>query len=586
MKADPPGTKGNASGWRLGHIKDRVTHPELTWVESNWRVEHKRCSDGGGQAAVIAKAKADALREAGFSATDEAPQAAAPVSSLPSISSEPFTIPDELSWDHFIKNVPAWLEPYIEMDANSNPPLAISPVHPDAVGTYADDAIPWIEQVEKKELRWWQRLGLALKLQHDAEGRLLKRTAVETGPRRAGKSVGLRGLALWRMKHGPSLFGERQEIVHTGSDLAVCRKAQKEAWRWAEAEWGPKAVTRGNGKEAIESPDADVWLVRAQDATYGWDTTLALVDEGWDVKPDTVTEGLEPSLLGRQSPQLILTSTAHRRARSTMRSALLTALENTDPKILLLWWGAPPDADISDPAVWEAASPYWDEDRAEFVASMYAKALAGEEDPELDDVDPMRAFECQYANKWNLKERRQVGDPVTTEQAWAELARVAPATSPDAVAVEAWFERGVSVARAWRTQDGTVTVSVTNHATLDLAARQIAALQLRKPAIVGTSLIEHPAWKKHKVRTESASATTVAQVGELQRMLREGTLRHDDSEPLTVQVLALRVSPGVNGPRVRNTDRQDSIKSAVWAASAAATVVRRKVVVPTRYQTA
>jgi hypothetical protein len=374
--------------------------------------------------------------------------------------------------------------------------------------------------------------------------------------------------------------------VHTGSDLAVCRKAQKEAWRWAEAQWGAKAVTRGNGKEAIESPDGDVWLVRAQDATYGWDTTLALVDEGWDVKPDTVTEGLEPSLLGRQSPQLILTSTAHRRARSTMRSALLTALENTDPKILLLWWGAPPGADISDPEVWEAASPYWDEDRAEFVASMYAKALAGEEDPELDDVDPMRAFECQYANKWNLKERRQVGNPVIEAAPWAALAGVRPLTPPDAVAVEAWFERGVSVAEAWRATDGTVTVRVTDHPSLDLAARRIATLQLRRPAIVGTSLTEHPAWRANKVRLESAGATTVAQVGELQRMLREGTLRHDGSAPLTEQVLALRVSPGVNGPRIRSTERADAIKAAVWAASAAAAVVRRKVIVPTRYQSA
>ena len=38
-------------------------------------------------------------------------------------------------------------------------------------------------------------------------------------------------------------------------------------------------------------------MVKAQDAVYGYDVCLGLVDEGWDVKPDTVNEGLEPAAL-------------------------------------------------------------------------------------------------------------------------------------------------------------------------------------------------------------------------------------------------------------------------------------------------
>ena len=75
---DPPETLPGKSGWVVGHIKSRAAHPELTWEPSNWRVEHRKCSDRTGQAAVIEKAKAEALRDAGFPQTEGAQGVAAP----------------------------------------------------------------------------------------------------------------------------------------------------------------------------------------------------------------------------------------------------------------------------------------------------------------------------------------------------------------------------------------------------------------------------------------------------------------------------------------------------------------------------
>src|SRR3546814_13606222 len=88
----------------------------------------------------------------------------------------------------------------------------------------------------------------------------------------------------------PDLFGEVQTIVHTGSDVAICREIQRGAWRWAEevADW---TVVRANGKEAMETQTGDRWLVRAQGAVYGYDVCLGMVDEAWNVKPEPVTEG-------------------------------------------------------------------------------------------------------------------------------------------------------------------------------------------------------------------------------------------------------------------------------------------------------
>src|SRR5262245_28969422 len=53
---DPPGTI--RSGWTIGHVKDRSTHPELTWVLDNMRVEHASCSSSTGKAAADASQRA------------------------------------------------------------------------------------------------------------------------------------------------------------------------------------------------------------------------------------------------------------------------------------------------------------------------------------------------------------------------------------------------------------------------------------------------------------------------------------------------------------------------------------------------
>lgn len=565
--------------WVVGHIKSRLAFPELTLRPSNWRIEHRACSDASSGEAIAEKA----LREAGFSPSEGSQTGPALPFSLREAKVDPFEIPEALSWPVFCQAAPAWLKPYLELGENASPPLAVSPLHPDAVGTYAspdperkacpEGAVAWIERTEGKRLRAWQALAVALQLQHDATGRLLKETMVETAPRRSGKSVRLRGVALWRMEHGLALFGERQEIVHTGSDLAVCRKVQKEAWRWAEAQWGSKSVTRGNGKEAIERPDDEsVWLVRAQDACYGWDTTLGLVDEGWDVKPDTVSEGLEPSLMGRLSPQLHMTSTSHRRARSTMRTALANALSSDDPKVLVLWWGARPDADISDPQTWKDASPYWDEARAEFIAAKYAKALAGEDDPEWDDPDPLQAFACQYANVWRLRERRHVGNPLVTPEDWAALTEDTSGSgvqdcSPAAVAVESWPGAGVSVVAAWRLEDGRTLVSASGHPDVADAAAAARAWGCRAPLLVGGSLMGDPAFKG--MRLKAQTGTVVAAVADLGRWLAEGVLVHDGSAHLGAQAMGMRTKATATGMRIVSAGAADALKAASWAVSAA-----------------
>lgn len=574
--------------WVVGHIKSRGAHPDLVWVPSNWAVECRPCSDASGQAGVIEKAKADAIREAiqpalidGFPQPTRARKSPPLPVSLPE-PDQPITIREDLTWDPDYLARFEWLRPLLEVPENAAVPLMMSPVPEDATGSYGWRVVEWIERTQRMSLRWWQKLSIVRQYEHRADGSLCWRVEIESAPRRSGKSVGLRGTALWRMEEGPELFGEVQTIVHTGNQLKICREIQRGAWRWAEQRWGKDAVTRGNGKEAIETRGGDRWMTFAQDAVYGYDVCYGMVDEAWDVKPDTVHEGLEPAMLERSNPQLKLTSTAHRRATSLMRKYLTDAMTGNDPTVLLLLWGAPEGADPGDPAVWKAASPHWTEDRRATIAAKYEKALAGEEDPELDDPDPMRGFEAQYLNVWRIADKIAPGTPIITELGWAQLTDLRQPRTPDAVAVEAWFGEGVAVAHAWTTE-GPIIIHVTDHPDLPAAAAHVARLSCRRPVLVGASLAEHATWKTNRIRITKKADTIRTAVGAIMRFLAESKFHHTDTPTLTDQILELRTSPGIDGPRIRSTGRADAIKSAVWAIQDASTIRRTKAALPSRF---
>lgn len=70
---DPPGTPLGSSGWVIGHKVDRALRPDLTWEVSNWQPEHRACSDASGQAAVIAKARAEGAASVQQSLFESAP---------------------------------------------------------------------------------------------------------------------------------------------------------------------------------------------------------------------------------------------------------------------------------------------------------------------------------------------------------------------------------------------------------------------------------------------------------------------------------------------------------------------------------
>jgi hypothetical protein len=506
-------------------------------------------------------------------------------------------IPPELAWDAERVRAYPWLADFADVPENAAPPLAMTYPPPDAVCSYgwagcthlADDAgvgvapvVPWAEREHRMTLRWWQRLAIIRQHEHRADGTLVWREVVESASRRSGKSHRMRAVATWRLAHA-AVIGEVQSVVHCGNDLAVCRDVQKKAWRWAVGRWGAKAVKEGNGKEVVENPtDGSSWVVKAQGAAYGLDAGLAMADECWDVKPDTISEGLEPMLLERLWAQLHLTSTAHRRARSTMKTRIAQAFAMVGDGVLLLLWGALPQDDPGAVATWRKASPHWSEDRHRILASKYAKAEAGEEDPEADDPDPMEGFRAQYLNVWpplNVKPMR--GEPIADRVAWGELTVPRPASAPDGAAIASHFDAGYSVALVPRLPDGAALVEVTVCDDLATAALLVAAEYSGK-VIVGARLMDDPTLRG--LALDKGTGTAAAAVDDLSRLLAEGQFTHTGAPDLTSQVLAARTVPAADGARLATRSRVDGIRAAMWAAGAArsrpARRTGRRVLVP------
>jgi hypothetical protein len=568
--------------WVVGHIKSRHAYPELTLDVTNWQPEHKTCSDRSSGEAIVERVRRELGADfPGETAGTRAP--ALPVSppgvggDLPSQPALPITLPFptgrpmevrfDLEWSPEALAEHEWLKPFLDVPADASPPLFMSRPPADAIGSYGPDAIEWIEGELNLTLRWWQRLAITRQLEYRHDGSLCASEYIESAPRRAGKSVRMRGVALWRMADPLRLFGEPQLVMHTGSDMAICREIQRGAWRWAETNWGKDAVTKANGKESIESPEGNRWLVRSQEGVYGYDVTLGLIDEGWNVKPDTVSEGIEPATLERIMPQIILTSTAHRRATSLMRGRIATALAVDDPSTVLIVWAAPAGSEPGDPAVWRAASPHWSEDRRKLIERKYEAALAGQSDPQADDPDPLAGFTSQYLNVWRLTERQlDRGDPLVEQDPWDALAvGDLPADAPTAAAIESWFGQGVALALAWRVDDD-VIVRVTDHPTREHAAAALRATGYRRRVTIGADMLDDPAFRR--LSTTKGTGSAGAAAGRLAALITEQAFLHA-GDVLTEQVLEARTTAGADGRRLVSKGRGDAIKAAVWAIEAA-----------------
>ena len=306
---------------------------------------------------------------------------------------------DILSWADLIDSMPE----------SASLPHYLTPMHPNAVGSYGNDAIDWgfgqpMHLGRVAEARWWQRLVLHRALEHDADGHLCWRTVIISAPRQVGKSVLERVVCAWRL-HQRERFGQAQDVLHIAHKMNAAMEVWRPAARWAQLTYGRGAVRWAAGEQRIELPDGSRWLIQASNdgAGVAFSLTTILVDEAWRVARSIVDAGLRPTLAEANDPQLYLVSTAGTSNSDLMSTYRAAALDSSAPDTMLIEWSAPTDADVADPVTWRAAAPHWDERRAERVREAFA--FAGNDE---------WIFRQQWLNQWIPA----ISAPLIAGEAW------------------------------------------------------------------------------------------------------------------------------------------------------------------------
>jgi len=462
------------------------------------------------------------------------------------------------------------------------PPDAVWPrlmtvPHPAAVGSLGAEFCGWAEERSGRPLRWWQQLVVARILEVDDGGVLCWQAALVSLSRQLGKSWMLRELCLWRIHQG-TRFGEPQDVLHTGKDLAVCKEVQRPARIWAKARADTYKVREVNGQEEIEVlADGSRWMLRAKEATYGYSVSMAAADEAWKVRESSIEEGLTPTMVERSQPQLLLVSTAHRLATSLMigrRAAALAELESGQGD-LLVEWSAPEGTGLDDRAGWRSASPHWTVHRERLIERQLILARSGEiDDPEEPDAEQF--FRAQWLNQWPKRITATGGDSelLVPVGVWDNLA-VTGLTSDGAlwVAVDDDVGYGAAVAAAARLDDGRVELdgwvcSDWSAAMADVEA--LAAGRGVRQLVVAASLVDRvPAGVGGSRHTGAAKDTRLG-LATFRDLVMGGTVAHDNTPELDEALGLARVRETATGLVLVASGPLHLIRAAVWAASAAA----------------
>ena len=466
-----------------------------------------------------------------------------------------------------------WLKALRKVPKDAVWPRLMTVPHPRAVGSLGPEVVKSADQ-RGIRLRWWQKLVAARVLEVDSAGELVWETVVWSMARQLGKSWLLRELIWWRV-HQAERFGEPQDVMHTGKDVAICKEIQRPVRAQAKARREDYKVTEVNGQEQIERlEDGSRWMIRAKEAVYGYACSVAAVDEAWKVKAATIEDGLTPTMVERDQPQLWLVSTAHRLATELMldrRRIALAGLEEGDGD-LLIEWSAPADAKLDDVAAWRLASPHWTQKRERLISKRLEAAKLGEVDPAAEEPDPEQSFRSQWLNQWP---GRRTLPPATSEDLlpaglWVSLEESELGSGPLIVALEDDYGRGAAVGAAWRLEDGRIAVDGWTGEDWDAAIRDVERLHIQRPVselYIGATLLDRvpkEGWAPRPVGMAEARAGLAV----FRDLAATGMLAHEDTAELDSAIAETQVRESPMG-LVITRGPSHLVKAVVWAVAAA-----------------
>ena len=468
-----------------------------------------------------------------------------------------------------------WLRGLRRVPKDAAWPRLMTVPHPSAVGSLGSEFVVWAEDRGGRPLRWWQKLVATRLLEVDVEGRLVWETAIWSTARQVGKSVLLRELLLWRI-HQRLLFGEPQDVLHTGMNLQVCKEVLREAIYWAEDRPGYK-VGRANGEQYIEHLESrSRWLLRARGGVYGYSVSVGAVDEAWKVGPEVVDD-MTPTMVEREQSQLWLLSTAHRAATPLMLRRRTVALQHLEDGQgdLLIEWSAPPAVELDDVKGWRQASPHWSVKRQRQIGLQLESALAGEGEIDADEVDPVESFRSQWLNQWPVRQTVAAGyESLLPQGLWGQLHDPYLAgAGPVWVAVEDDFGVEAAVAVCCPLDDGRLEVDGWLCNTWDAAiddVRRLGEVRRIRQLLVGASLLDRVPPGAAPTPEPAGSRETRTGLAVFRDLALNGALAHNQGDlDLADAVEVCQVKEGLSGLALMSTRNMHLVKAAVWAVQAA-----------------
>jgi hypothetical protein len=382
-------------------------------------------------------------------------------------------------------------------------------------------------------------------------------------------------LCLWRIEQGDR-FGEPQDVLHTGKDLAVCIEVQRTARLWARP-LDDYQVREASGREAIEylPGHGGRWILKAKGAPYGYTISGAVVDEAWNVDANHIEEGVAPTMVERVSPQMLLVSTAHRLATSLMITRRKVALEDleTGAGDLLVEWSAPRGAPIDDLAAWRLASPHWSPQRQKLIQRRLEAMYQGETQ-DLTETDPASSFRAQWLNQWPKGLTVLQGEELLPPGVWASLAEPdVRSVGPVWVAVEDNYGRGAAVAACSQLEDGRLEVDGWLTPDWDSALEDVKGLAMIRDVrqvLVGASVFTRVPVGGLPGARPAGSLETRPGLSVLRDLCANRLVVHDSTTvELDQAVAAARVKEGMNGLGLVPGETRHLVNALVWAVGAA-----------------
>lgn len=471
------------------------------------------------------------------------------------------------------RSVP-WLADLAEVPPDAAWPRLLTVPSSKARGSYGPAFLEWASKVGGRTFRWWQQLTATLILAHDVDGRLVHRVVVPTSPRQVGKTYLVCWLAMWRITFGADLFGEPQLVVMISKDLPTAKMTQAPMRRYAR-EHPDVYEVRESGAECkiLHLPSGSEWVLRSESSGgYGHGVSLAIVDEAWSVKPQTVDLALGPTQMERSSPQMILTSTANDRPTPLMlgrRALALAELDDPDASTYWLEWSLPPGAPLDDLELWRSVLPHWHDQRLDEIRRAHQTAV-GTRPTDPTQPDPVQSVATQMGNVWpsSVETAHQRGEPVLDLDAWRAAEEDHDPPGPLIVAVEDFYGSGACVSVAGKLDDGRVFVEAHTYANRDAAFRQAAGLKRMYESsrvVVGASLERDPQAVELRAKLAGARETALG-LPLMRELLASGRLAHYESADLTAQLAECRLTrTATGGLSFLPGARSDCIRSTCWA---------------------